>query len=538
MSTLFNKRKSQFAYRGMLLLVILSMLLAACSQQGNQTPTQSGAAGAPTTASTSAATSPTTASTTAPTTAATTASTSAATSAATTAATNAATPGVTATGNATAAATQSGAATPGATQANVKPASGSLSVLGFSLPDEIAKVRVDVFKKANPDVKLNLTEGNLDQQQFLTAVSSGKPPDVVYIDRAQLGTYASRGAIVPLDQCIKDQNIDMSQFREAAVGQVTMSGHVYGIPEFYNIIVLQANGAALKEVGLTPDDVSTTDWAKVNDLNNKLTKMQGGKVVRIGFDPKLPEFLPLWVKANGGQMLSDDGKKAMLDDPKVVEALTFAASLHKAAGGSQAFKAFRDTWDFFGAKNQFVSNQIGITPLEQWYINVLSDVSPNVDLVVKPFTDKTGKPITYVTGSAWAIPKGAANPDAACAFMRTMTDTATWTAAAQARADARAAKNQTFTGVYTANKKADEIIFGKIMKPSGNKAFDDAIKVVLSVQDNAFIIPSNPAGAEFQQAWQDAVNRVLNNEQTPDAALKQAQQEAQAALDAAWAKTK
>jgi multiple sugar transport system substrate-binding protein len=54
--------------------------------------------------------------------------------------------------------------------------------------------------------------------------------------------------------------------------------------------------------------------------------------------------------------------------------------------------------------------------------------------------------------------------------------------------------------------------------------------------DHTFAMPANPAGEEFEAAWQDAVNRVLNGQQEPEAALKQAQEEAQAALDEAWAK--
>jgi multiple sugar transport system substrate-binding protein len=52
---------------------------------------------------------------------------------------------------------------------------------------------------------------------------------------------------------------------------------------------------------------------------------------------------------------------------------------------------------------------------------------------------------------------------------------------------------------------------------------------------STFSLPANPAGAEFKTAWQDAVNRVLNGQQDPQAALDQAQQEAQTALDTAWA---
>ena len=40
-------------------------------------------------------------------------------------------------------------------------------------------------------------------------------------------------------------------------------------------------------------------------------------------------------------------------------------------------KAYRDSADFFGKGNQFATNMLGAMPMEQWYVNVLNDVSPN-----------------------------------------------------------------------------------------------------------------------------------------------------------------
>lgn len=412
--------------------------------------------------------------------------------------------------------------------------SGSLEIMGFSLPDEIATVRVDTFKAQYPNVEVSITEGALDQQQFLTAVASGNAPDLVYMGRDVISTYAVRGALMPLEECISSQEIDMSQYRESAVTQVTVDGQIYGIPEFFNVIVLIANTAALEEAGLTIDDVDVSDWDKVAELNDALTKFDGDTLTRIGFDPKLPEFLPLWTMANGVSLLSEDGRTAQLNDPKVVEALEFTVGLHDAAGGRQPFMAFRDTWDFFGANNEFVADQLGVFPMEQWYLNVLSEASPDAPLAFKAFTDREGNPITFAAGNTWAIPAGSSNVDAACAFMKTMTAPETWVAAATARAEMRAEAGQTNTGVYTGNKVADEIIFSEIVQPSGNEVFDNGIQTVLDVMENAFSLPANPAGSEFRQAWQDAVNRVLNGEQSVQEALDQAQEEAQAALDEAW----
>jgi len=411
---------------------------------------------------------------------------------------------------------------------------GELKIMGFGMPDEIATVRVDTFKEKYPDVEGNITEGALDQQQFLTSVVSGNAPDLVYMGRDVISTYAARGALMPLEDCIADQNIDMSQYRESAVQQVTFDGKIYGIPEFASTIILMINTKALEDAGLGLEDVDVSDWDKVREINDALTRFEDGKLTRIGFDPKLPEFLPLWAAANGAMLISEDGRTANLNDPRVVEALEFTNSLHEAAGGRQNFLAFRDTWDFFGSQNMFAADQLGVMPMEQWYLNVLSDVSPNAPLAFKQFTDREGNPLSFAGGNTWAIPKGSSNPDAACAFAKTMTATETWVAAAEERARLRAEAGTTNTGVFTANRLADEIIFRDIVKPSGNEMLDSGIATTLASQGAAFSLPANPAGAEFKQAWQDAVNRVLNGEQTAQEALDQAQAEAQAAFDEAW----
>jgi multiple sugar transport system substrate-binding protein len=413
--------------------------------------------------------------------------------------------------------------------------SGSLTVVGFGMGDEIATERVDYFKEKYPGVEVTFTEGALDEQQFLTSVASGNPPDLVNMGREVLSTYAGRGALMPLTECVATQEIDLAQYRQVAVQQVTVDDVVYGVPEFFNSIMLMINTKALEDAGLTLEDVDTSDWEALSALNDKLTVGTGNDLTRIGFDPKLPEFLPLWAEANGVSLISEDGRTAQLNDPKVVEALEFAASLLETPGGYAPFKAFRDTWDFFGGENQIVADQIGLWPMEQWYMNVLADVSPDAPVAFAPFLDREGNPLSYSTGGAWAIPMGAKNPAAACAFIKEVTSTEAWTRAATKRAELRAESGTINTGVATGNIAADEVVFGEIVQPSGNEVFDNGVAVIRSLQENSFSIPANPAGAEFKQAWTDAVNRVLNGEQTPQEALDQAQEEAQAALDAAWA---
>ncbi|RLP91958.1 MULTISPECIES: extracellular solute-binding protein [unclassified Micromonospora] len=410
---------------------------------------------------------------------------------------------------------------------------GALSTMGFGFSDEIATTRVDAFKRDHPDVELKVTEGAFDEQQFLSAVASGNPPDLVYMDRKLIGTYAKRGSIQPLTDCVKKQDINLDQYRPAARAQVTLDDTVYGIPEFSTVRVVYLNEGLLKQAGMTAEQVNLADWAALPGLNAKLASVSGNRLSRIGIDPKIPEFLPMWAKANGVDMLSADGRTPRLDDPRVIEALTTGVNLIQQQGGWGRFKSFRDTFDFFGAQNPLSKNQIVAWPMEEWFLNQAAKNSPNAELVVKPFVDRQGKPLTQSGGQAWVITKGAKNPDAACAFVKQMTATDTWMAAAKARADARKSAGLPFTGIYTANTDADRKIFEELYQPTGNKRFDDAVATIRSVQDAAFALPASPAGAEFDKAYYDAVNRVLAGQEQPAQALRRAQQEATAALDKA-----
>ena len=107
-------------------------------------------------------------------------------------------------------------------------------------------------------------------------------------------------------------------------------------------------------------------------------------------------------------------------------------------------------------------------------------------------------------------------PEAACAFAKAVTSVDAWVRAATERARLREESGAINTGVYSGNILADEAIFeGGIVQPIENEAFQNGVDVILSLQENAFAMPANPAGAQFQQAWQDAVNRVLNGVSRP-----------------------
>ncbi|MBA3629033.1 MAG: extracellular solute-binding protein [Actinobacteria bacterium] len=421
-----------------------------------------------------------------------------------------------------------------AQQVNPETLEGELTVWGFGTEDVIGANRIEQFEEAYPKVKVKLTPGEFDNQKFLSAAASGSPPDVIHVDRTIVGSFAARGALISLDDYIDATNLDTGIYYDSAMEQVTVDGSVYGIPQFSNVVVAILNNTAMKEAGLTAAEVDFSDWEDLQKINEQLSKVDGDKVVRVGFDAGLPGFTPFWSAANGGPILNEDGTESMLDSPEVIEAVDFAAETREPVGGQEKYLGFSQSWDFFGSSNMYVRDQIGIGLFEQWYVGVLGDVSPDVDITVRPFTThEDGDEISYSNGLAWAIPEGAGDTDAAFEFMKFMTDTDTWVAAAEASKKDIESKGGVYTGTYTANNEADERIFEDVYEPTGDKSFDDAVKVILDAQDAAVSTPPSAAGEEVMRAWEDASNKVLLGELSAEEAMKEADEIAQRALDEA-----
>jgi multiple sugar transport system substrate-binding protein len=413
--------------------------------------------------------------------------------------------------------------------------SGDIFALGFGYEtgDEIATSRVDLFREQFPDINVEFSESGFDEQAFLTSIAGDDPPDVVNLPRNQIGTYIQRGVLAPLDECIEQQGVDMDVFYEGALEQVTLEGTHYAFPEFFNTRAWILNNRAFEEAGLDPDEVDLSDWEGLQELNEELTVVEDGTLTRIGIDPKLPEFLPLWAWANGSPLLNDDGTQANIDDAGVVEALETTIPLHEPAGGRTAFLDFRDTWDFFGADNQYATDQLAAMPVEQWYLNVLAGVSPDdVDITVRPFETPEGDPITWADGNSWAIPLHSPDPEAACAFAATMVDTDTWIHAAEVRAEMRDEEGSANTGVYTANQEADDVIFNDIVDLSDWPQFEEGVQVYVDNHENAFGLPPSPAAAAVTDAWENAATQAMEGTDAQEA-LSSAQEDAQSQIDGA-----
>src|SRR5919204_6429281 len=167
---------------------------------------------------------------------------------------------------------------------------GTLNIYGFGPGDDVQENRAAYAKDQLSNTTINRPAGDFSDQVFLTRLASGDVPDLVRMDRPRVGTYMAKGVLQPMDSCIS--KAVRQDYRAGAIKAMTYKGHIYGLPEFTQPATIVVNQSAVRAGGLSVDDISTTNKAKLLANTKKLVKMDSsGNLSRIGFDPKIDSFI-------------------------------------------------------------------------------------------------------------------------------------------------------------------------------------------------------------------------------------------------------
>jgi multiple sugar transport system substrate-binding protein len=302
------------------------------------------------------------------------------------------------------------------------------------------------------------------------------------------------------------------------------------VPQFFQASALIANKRVLAKAGVTAADLDTSQPDKVVAAATKMYAANGGNPSVLGFDPDLPGSAAIWLVAFGGQLYNADGSPS-LDNPKNLAALNWLKQLMDAQGGYAKVKSFKDTMDVFGDNNQYVKDQVGVQTWAQWYPNVLADTASKVSIEAIPIKDATGQMIAMAAGTAFAIPKAAKNPSAACAWALKATSTEAWLAAGAARAETVKKNNTIATGLMTGSPVADKAVRDTYVTSSGNADFDQVIDTYYSILPNNKTLGSSPVGQQVSSELSNAVVVAMTGEKTTQQALTDAQTAAQRAWE-------
>jgi len=399
---------------------------------------------------------------------------------------------------------------------------------GVEETNPLAFSRVDAFKQAYPSIDLTVVP-EFDEQKLLTGVASGNVPDLLWVDRGQIGTWASRNVLMPLDDFFGSAGIDASQFYDSAINEVLFEDQHYGLPQFMVVQAIYANDQALSDAGGDAASLDTSDWDGLTTLAQSLVQKNGDQLQRWGFDHKMQAgALWAWGLGNGGAFVDGDGNPTF-NDPKIIEALDWGVSDYDAQGGFTDYSSFASTWQ---GDEQFARGQVAMTVYESWMLGIVARVAPDLAFQVLPMLPKGGgDPFSTTSGNAWAIPQGAGDTEAAQVFIEFMNRDDTWMIGAKAVKENKVQNNQPYIPTLTGKPSADQAQIDQFYE-SIAKPFDDAVKLFPQILTTAQVRPisSSPVGKQYDDILKEAAQSALRKEKSAEDALNDANDKAKDAL--------
>jgi multiple sugar transport system substrate-binding protein len=410
------------------------------------------------------------------------------------------------------------AAAPAATTA---PAAGATSGLS---PDTTATITIfnfggaadqkvyaeaeDRFKKRYPNVTIvdnftPVTTWSEYTNKVATQVAGGKPPDIINIAIEGAALLQSKGLLMPLDNYMNNDPAGkelIADVHEALIKPFQIKGSLWLLPHSWNNMVVHYNTKIFEDAKIEPPKPDWT-WDDFLETAKALTTGEGDNKVW-GF--AIPYFnfgLHPWWLTNGTYQLSDDWTKSNLDDPKMLESVTFVRDLvhkHKVSP------------DVKGADNNalFTTGKVAMSGWGHWPIQTF--LANNFkDFAVQYFPRKTAGTSVFGVGG-WGIYPQTKNADLSWELIKELTSKETIDATAKVGVAIPARRSVAESKEFLEFPPNSEIFYGSL---------NDAKPV------------ASPANfTELETIFMRHMDEIMTDAVTPEAGLKAAHEELSAAM--------
>jgi ABC-type sugar transport system permease subunit/ABC-type glycerol-3-phosphate transport system substrate-binding protein len=416
----------------------------------------------------------------------------------------------------------------------------------WTSPSEVRKM-AEIFEKyelENPGVKVvigqsaarNLVE---DPQRVLCAIVGGDPPDIIVFDRYAVGEWAARDAFMPLDDFIaadanRPDGIKKDEYYAPCWEEATYKGKLYGIPISTDNRALYYNKDMLIRAGYVNEKneaLPPRSWKELREYAVKLSEWEGeGSKRRLTVAGFVPNFGNSWLYLYGWQnkakFMSDDGKTCLLNEPHVVEALTFMKDMYNDLGGAGQVYAFQTGLDG-NERDPFLTGKIAMKIDGNWSLGTIAAYKPDMNFGVAPapMPDASDAPISWLGGWAWVIPKGARHPREAWALIRRLASMETALHQAEVERRNEVSQGRTYIPGLNANRKITEAMFKKYMddEPSMDASFKVGLKTFIDLLPRSKYRPVTPVGQRLWnqqvEAFEKAIFALPGSSVTPQSAL-------------------
>ncbi|MER5598615.1 extracellular solute-binding protein [Streptomyces sp. NPDC002265] len=223
--------------------------------------------------------------------------------------------------------------------------------------------------------------------KVLRQASSRTLPDLLMLDNPDLQQIAQTGVLTPLDQ----YGIDSSGFAKGILSAGTYQGKVYGLAPDVSTVALFYNKDMLAKAGVAVP----RSWDELKTAAAELTR-PGRYGMAVDANATFEgswQFLPfLW---------SNGGDERQLDTPQAAQALQLWVDLVKSGSMSKSVL----NWTQADVHDQFATGKTAMMLNGPWRIPALNK-DENLHWEVAPIpVPRTGQtPVTPLGGEVWTVP--------------------------------------------------------------------------------------------------------------------------------------
>ena len=190
---------------------------------------------------------------------------------------------------------------------------------------------IQEFEAANPNITIERTTQSSTKMIELvqTAFAANAGPDIFNLSIEDEYQYIANGRVAPVNpQAAGYANLQelIDTYATGMLDPVTVNGKIHGLPLELTNWCIFINKNVFKSAGLDPETDYPKTWEEMADVSEQLVIRDGDILVRRGFDFRYPYYLVAMVpmvEQLGGQLISDDGKTAIVNDEAWLKFLTY-----------------------------------------------------------------------------------------------------------------------------------------------------------------------------------------------------------------------
>ncbi|MBQ6782211.1 MAG: extracellular solute-binding protein [Treponema sp.] len=240
-----------------------------------------------------------------------------------------------------------------------KEATGPIELTIWTHEDQnrtaLEKRFIEEFQKANPNITVNYVtypSGKI-KDIIVAGFAANQGPDIFNLEINDSYPFVANGRVAPVDTAAagyKNQKALIDAYMDKMLDPVTVDGKVYGLPLELTNWCIYLNKKMMRDAGLDPERNAPKSWEDIMQISKQIAVHNGEIITRRGFDFRYPYYLISWmpmVEQLGGQLISDDGKTAIVNDAAWIRALDYMRDFGPRGAnlGSPTYTAARKIFD-------------------------------------------------------------------------------------------------------------------------------------------------------------------------------------------------